>query len=114
MVEGQSVSLHSEGNIGIQHIALPCLNANKKAHLLPMMPNSLKGLEIGTLVLRLATRAIERHGLARERFHTHEITGFAIQNGRSGRIIGAYCHAEAGDLDLALIDGGEGTGSAEK
>jgi hypothetical protein len=79
-----------------------------------MMPNPLKSLKIGALILRLATRAIESYGLARERFHTHEITGFAVQNWSSGRVIGADCHAEAGDLDLALVDGGEGAGSAEE
>ena len=79
-----------------------------------MVPDAGEGLEVGGAVFCGAGGAVEGDGLAGEGEHAYEIAGRAVEDACSERVVGLDCHAEAGDLDLALVDGGEGGWSAEE
>lgn len=79
-----------------------------------MVPDAREGLEIAALVLGRAVGAEEADGLAREGFHADQVAGGAVRDARPGLVVRADGHAEACDLDLALIDGGQGARCAEE
>jgi len=56
----------------------------------------------------------EVNWLARERRGANEVAVFAVWDWDAGGREGCDCHAEAGTLDLAGVDGEEGTGSAKE
>ena len=76
-----------------------------EAHEIPVVPDSGEGLEVGGFILCFAFGAPEGDRLAREGFHADQIARFAVQDGHARGVVGLDGHAEAADLDLALVDG---------